>query len=241
MVSLLSHAGSVLVLGLFVPLLCVSLWLGSRRGERPPGKLVLAMAGWSLAGAVLPALFYWQYVPELLEPGAAAPASTAGGLATLVESRFTPLAALAMAWHRLRLFYGWPFAALATAALVALVLRQPRRSLGVSLALAASGTYLGMNFLRAGLGSTHVFQFSKDDLVVLPLVVILVGAVVNRLASRGTAGRAAAALLAAAWVGFGLKSLGSDVRRRFIRPDYPPAVESAEAGRPTPERPATAR
>jgi hypothetical protein len=229
MVSLLSYAGSVLVLGLFVPLLCASLWLGSRRAERPWGRSILSIAGWSLAGTILPAFFYWQYVPELLAPAPAA-ASAGGGLASLVEGRFTPIAALAMAGLRLRLFYGWPFAVLAFGALLAMALGRVRllQPLGVPLVLAASGTYLGMNFLRAGLGSTHIFQFSKDDLVVLPLVVILIGALANALWARGPVARAASAVLVAGWAVWGLSSFGSDVRRRFIRPEYPPATAGGE-------------
>jgi hypothetical protein len=216
-VSLLSYAGSVLVLGLFVPLLAAALAL--TRSEPPPPSRVLAIALWPLAAALLAAaLFYWQYVPELLGTG------TGGGegVSALVDASFTPIAALAMAGRRLWLFYG-VFGGVAAAALVTAFVRRtwPSHSLTIPLALAASGTYLGMNVLRAGLGETHIFQFSKDDLVILPLVVVLLGSLARRMVERGHALRAAGALLLVAWVSWGFLSLASDVERRFLRPDYP--------------------
>jgi hypothetical protein len=92
--------------------------------------------------------------------------------------------------------------------------------LTLPLAFAASTAYLGMNFLRAGLGSTHIFQFSKDDLVVLPLVALLLGTLVRVLWEKGPIPRALALALVLGWVGWGLVSLSRDVRSRFLRFEY---------------------
>lgn len=228
-ISLLSYAGSALVLGLFVPVFCLAV-LALR--PRPRSAIPAAVAGWSLAGALAAlVLFYAQYIPELLPS-----ASTAGSgavshgppLEGLVDLTLTPWAALTMAAHRLVLFYSWPYALAALAALAALFVFALRRDstidrLALPLAVAASGTYLGMNFLRAGLGSTHIFQFSKDDLVVLPLVTLLVAGLLRRLASgRELAPRLLATALLAGWIVWGATSLAADVRSRFLRPEYPP-------------------
>jgi hypothetical protein len=222
-VSLLSYAGSALVLGLFVPFFCLGLLF---LRPRPRSAILGAIAGWSLAGAVAAVgLFYAQYLPELLPRSSTAP-SNGPVLGGLVDPRLTPVAALSMAAHRLTLLYAWPYALAAVIALVALFLgRHGREStlhrLAWPLAAAASLTYLGMNFLRAGLGSTHIFQFSKDDLVVLPLVALLVAGLVRRLASGGVASRLAATGLLAGWIVWGATSLAADARSRFLRPEYP--------------------
>jgi hypothetical protein len=94
--------------------------------------------------------------------------------------------------------------------------------LALPLAIAASATYLAMNFLRAGLGSTHIFQFSKDDLVILPVITLLLGGLLRVMWEKGASSRALALALLLGWVGWGLWSLSGDVQRRFLRPDYPP-------------------
>jgi len=222
-ISILSYAGSVLTLGLFVPFLCAAV-LFQRRG-RPSLRTAAALAGWPLAGALAAAwLFYLQYIPELLGSSAGSEASPGGGgLSALVEPTLTPGAALWMAFHRLRLFYGWPYA-LGAMALLAWFFRQRGKGvhpLALPLALAASATYLAMNFLRAGLGSTHIFQFSKDDLVILPVVTLLLGGLLRVLWEKGAVARALALALLLGWAGWGLWSLSGDVQRRFLRPDYP--------------------
>ncbi len=234
-ISLLSYAGSALVLGLFVPFFCLALLAIH---PRPRPTIVVATAGWSLVGALAATvLFYTQYLPELFPNGAAAAAAAAAGasshgpaLGGLIDLRLTPWTALSMAAHRLTLFYGWPYALVAAGALLVLLLRRDStlHRLARPLAVAASGTYLGMNFLRSGLGSTHIFQFSKDDLVVLPLVALLVAGLLHRLARGGLASRVLATGLLAGWMVWGFSSLASDVRGRFLRPDYPP-----ETGRPS--------
>jgi hypothetical protein len=219
-ISILSYAGSVLTLGLFVPLLAIAV-LATRVG---PPSTVLAVAAWPLAGALAAAwLFYFSYIPELLGTSAPAGAPPGGsGLAALVEPRITPWAALSIAFYRLRLFYSGPFAIGALALLARFLWRRGEGGtrLAFPLALAASGTYLGMNFLRAGLGSTHIFQFSKDDLVILPVVVLLLGSAFGAMWEKRAPWRVVALALVLCWVGFGLSSLSSDIGGRFRRPDY---------------------
>jgi hypothetical protein len=224
-ISILSYAGSVLTLGILVPLLALAVALA--RGVSARGWTVAALAGWPLAGALTAAwLFYLAYIPELLGPSGGSDAAGGGsGISTLVEPRLTPLAGLSMAFYRLRLFYGLLFALAAIAILVVFVRRRGKgfQALALPLALALSGTYLGMNFLRAGLGSTHIFQFSKDDLVILPLVTLLLGGVLQAMWERGALPRVFALALLAGWVGFGLWSLSRDIQGRFRRPEYPPS------------------
>jgi hypothetical protein len=222
-ISILSYAGSVLTLGIFVPILSLAVLLSSPTGSKR--GTAAALAGSSLAGALAAAgIFYWQYVPELLGSGETMESGAGTGLSTLVEGRLTPVAALAMAFYRLQLFYAWPYTILGIALLAWFFGKRERgfHPASVPFAVAATGTYLGMNFLRAGLGSTHIFQFSKDDLVVLPLVALLLGGFVRVLWERGSPGRALAIAIVAGWVAFGLFSLASDVERRFLRFEYPP-------------------
>ena len=88
--------------------------------------------------------------------------------------------------------------------------------------MATIGTYLGLNFLRAGLGATHIFQFSKDDLVILPLFVIALAFVIERVRDLAPRiGPLLTASLVAGFVVWSTVSLARDVRSRFIRPDYP--------------------
>ena len=53
-ISILSYAGSVLTLGIFVPFLCLAVFV-SRKG-RPNFKTVASLAGWTLAGALAAAV-----------------------------------------------------------------------------------------------------------------------------------------------------------------------------------------
>jgi hypothetical protein len=84
--------------------------------------------------------------------------------------------------------------------------------------------FFGLNFLRSGLGETHIFQFTKDDLVLLPLAAIVFGVFVDRLAERGRVARWVAAGVLAGWVGWGCVAIVRDVQIRFVRPDYPPTT-----------------
>jgi hypothetical protein len=226
-ISILSYAGSVLTLGLFVPLLGIAILL--TRTGRP--STAVASTLWPLAGALASAwLFYLSYVPELLGTSAAsggASESAGGGISALVDSRLTPGAALSMAFYRLRLFYG-PFSFAGAALLLRFLWLRGRgaRQLALPLTLAASATYLGMNFLRAGLGSTHIFQFSKDDLAILPVFTLLLGSFAGALWGKGRGARAVALALVLGWMGWGLWSLSRDVEGRFRRPDYPPSPGS---------------
>jgi hypothetical protein len=223
-ISILSYAGSVLTLGIFIPSLCLAVLLVSREG-RPKLATVGALAGFSLAGALAAAwLFYLPYIPELLgSSGGGGATAGEAGLAALVDPRLTPGAALTMAFHRLRLFYGWPYALTSLALLLAFFWQRGKEihPLALPLALAASVTYLGMNFLRAGLGATHIFQFSKDDLVILPVIALLLGGLLNLLWEGGRVARALALALVLGWVGWAQVSLSRDVRARFLRPEYP--------------------
>jgi hypothetical protein len=220
-VSLLSYAGSVLTLGLFFPLL--SLALVFSRKERSNIPTAAALAGWPLAGALAAAgLFYLQYVPELVGSAPVNQVSGGVGLSALVEVGFTPVSALSTTFYRLRLFYGWIYALAGIGLLARFLWRRGKdlHPLALPLAIAASGTYLGMNFLRAGLGSTHIFQFSKDDLVILPVMAFLFGGLLSALWDKGALRRAIALGLLAGWIAWGLVCLSRDVRGRFLRPEY---------------------
>jgi hypothetical protein len=219
--SLLSYAGSALTLGLFVPWFCLALIvLGTGSAEKRRATII---AGWALLGAMAALLaFYWQYVPELF-PGTEEipPENGTGAMGQLIDFTLTPFAAMSMAAYRLALFYSPLFVILALSSVFMLRRRKPS-TLAASLVVATVGTYLGLNFLRAGLGSTHIFQFSKDDLVVLPLFVVALAFVIERVRqSSPRGGPILAAMLIAGFVGWSALSLAEDVRSRFIRPDYP--------------------
>lgn len=230
--SLMSYAGSALVLGLFVPAAALGVvWLAPKKteGTRP---LARAMLVWSLTGALSAVtLFYLQYVPELLGSGAG---GTDEQASELISLSVTPIAAWRMAAYRLQLFLGPAIAALFVAALIVASLRnlaegrnedslgsKTLTSLTRALVFASVTTFLGLNFLRSGLGETHIFQFTKDVLVVLPLVCILFAHYITRL-WQGRWSRALVVVFVGGWVVWSAQSFSNDVRRRFIRPDYPP-------------------
>ena len=223
-ISILSYAGSALVLGMFVPAFCLAFSFVAR-DTRPPTARLVAIAGWAFVGALVAVgTFYLQYIPELLMRPEHAGASS-GDPSQLVSLSFTPLSALSMSAHRMNLFYGPVFTLLTLGTLIWL---QGRRGdvLARPLALAAIATFLGLNFLRAGLGATHIFQFSKDDLVVLPLVVLVLGILLDR-GWRTRTGRVLGAVFLVGWIGWGVVAFAGDIRSRFIRPDYPPPVKGA--------------
>ncbi|HEX9726132.1 MAG TPA: hypothetical protein VGC53_17780, partial [Vicinamibacteria bacterium] len=222
--SILSYAGSVLVLGLFVP--AFALAVGLRNRDRETIGRALRVSGWALVGALTAiALFYSQYVPELL-PGLTSEAPPNASTGTLIDLRLTPVAALQMSAHRLLLFYGPLFGTLVFAGMFFLRRRLTNR-LTFPLACGTLFTFLGLNVLRSGLGATHIFQFTKDDLVLLPLAAVVLGCITDLAANQKRWGRAMAGSLLAGWIGWGCFALARDVRARFIRPDYPP-VDSAE-------------
>jgi hypothetical protein len=228
-VSILSYAGSALVLGLFIP--AFSLIVFWRRKETGDAGRAVRTALWALAGALTAiALFYAQYVPELV-PGLLYPGQAAAASEDLIELSFTPIAALEMAAHRINLFYGPIFGLLLFVALPWVRKRVPDR-LGFPLAVGALVAFFGLNFLRSGLGDTHIFQFTKDDLVLLPLAAIVFGVVIDRLAERSRLGKWAAAAVLAGWVGWGCVALARDVQIRFVRPDYPPETSASPIGLP---------
>jgi len=220
--SILSYAGSALVLGLALPAFALAAAL---RPKEPFDRGRAArVAAWSLAGALLAlGLFYVQYVPELLPGLVAAGSPSAAGPPTepLVHPQLSPGAALAMTWHRLILFYGPVFGPLT---LAALALRRGGfpHPLASPLAFGVGFAFLGLNFLRAGLGPTHIFQFTKDDLLLLPLACMVLGNLGAGNLERTGWRRLVAGALFAGWIGWGGFALVRDVRLRFIRPDYPP-------------------
>jgi len=221
--SILSYAGSVLVLGLFVPTFAVAAGLHDR--ERATAGSAVRVSLWALAGALFAiGLFYTQYIPELL-PGLVGDTSGVASAGTLIDLRFTPMAALKMSVHRLLLFYGPVFGPLVFAGLY-FARRHLSHRLGFALACGAGFTFLGLNVLRSGLGATHIFQFSKDDLVLLPLAAIVLGNLIDVAANQKPWGRVLAAALLLGWMGWGGFALARDVRSRFIRPDYPPAASA---------------
>ena len=218
-ISLLSYAGSALVLGMFVPVFCLAFYFVAR-STRPPTVRLVAIAGWALLGALVAVgAFYLQYIPELLiRPEHAGVLN--GDPSQLVSLSFTPLSALSMSAHRMNLFYGPVFTLLTLGTLIWLFGRSGD-ALARPLAIAAIATFLGLNFLRAGLGPTHIFQFSKDDLVVLPLVVLALGILLEH-GWRKRTGRILGAVAIIGWMGWSVVAFSGDIRSRFIRPDYPP-------------------
>ena len=220
-IAILSYAGSALVLGMFVPAFCMAFYFVARN-MRPATVRLVAIAGLALLGALVAVgTFYLQYVPELLMRPEQASASN-GELSQLVSLSFTPLFALSMSVHRMNLFYGSVFTLLTVGTLIWLR-RQSGDVLARPLALAAIATFLGLNFLRAGLGTTHIFQFSKDDLVVLPLVVLALGILLEH-GWHSRTGRVLGGVLMIGWIGWGGVAFSGDIRSRFVRPDYPPPV-----------------
>jgi len=226
-VSLLSYAGSALVLGLFIPIFALSI---SIRNEEPEDKgRAVRVALWALVGALLAiAVFYVQYLPELT-PELLDPTASSGTSEALIAFDFTPFAAIKMSAHRLNIFYGPFFGLLVFLGLPFLRRYFPNR-LTRPLVIATLATFLGLNFLRSGLGDTHIFQFTKDDLVLLPLAAAIYGCLADRLASRGRVGRTAAIALLAGWVSWGCLALVRDVKIRFHRPDYPPIAAEIASG-----------
>lgn len=218
-ISILSYAGSALVLGLFIPAFCLA-FVFVKKDRRPATTTLISIAAWALIGALVAiASFYWQYVPEILTRPPSAASS-----AELVETTLTPLAAVSMSAYRLNLFYGiFGFLALGSLLVLRGKLRHP---LTGPLVAAAVATFLGLNFLRAGLGATHIFQFSKDDLVLVPVITIALGVLVDTwIASKRS--RIVAGLIVIGWIGWGTFRLSTDIRGRFIRPDYPPPARVA--------------
>jgi hypothetical protein len=233
-VSILSYAGSALVLGLFIPAFSLAILL-QRKDPGDFGK-ASATALAALAGAMLAVgLFYVQYVPELL-PGGIRQATATGSQATLIDLQVTPMAGLAMTIHRLNLFYG-PFFGLLIFVALPWVRKTFSHRLTFPLGFATLFAFIGLNFLRSGLGDTNIFQFTKDDLVLLPLAAIVLGALFDRLAARSRVGRIAAYGILVGWVGWGCVALARDVRSRFIRPDYPPPVARLVSPPATPALP----
>jgi hypothetical protein len=209
--SILSHAGGALALGTFVPAFALAAALGAAPGDR--GR-ALRLAAWALAGALLAVgSFYWQYVPELL-PGVSGVATGA----PLVELRFTPLEALGMAWHRLTLFYSG-FGMIAAVGALAVRGRFTHPLAGPLTAGVGFG-FLGLNVLRSGLGETHIFQFTKDDLLVLPWVSIVIGELWAAGSERWPRRRLVVSSMLALWMAWGAWALFRDVRLRFVRPGY---------------------
>ena len=221
-VSILSYAGSALVLGMLVPAFCLA-FVFVKKDRRPETKRLVAIALWALAGALVAVFtFYWQYLPELLTQPEASRSSS-----ELIDVSFTPLAALSMAAHRLNLFY-WIFGFFALACIYFIRHRLEHPLVG-PLAGAAIATFVGMNFLRAGLGTTHIFQFSKDDLVILPVVVFALGVAFDAMRQRSKTARIVTTVLLIGWIGWGAVWLSRDIRSRFIRPDYPPPTARTAA------------
>jgi hypothetical protein len=218
-VSILSYAGSALVLGMLVPAFCLA-FVFVDKDRRPETRRLVAIASWALAGALVAVFsFYWQYVPEILtQPDVSRSSSD------LVEVSFTPLAAVSMTAHRLYLFYEF-FGFLALGGLFFLRGKLTHPLVG-PLAGAAVATFVGLNFLRAGLGSTHIFQFSKDDLVILPVIVFALGVLLD---GSHRVGKSVRIVIVTLWIAWGAVWFARDIRGRFIRPDYPPATAGTTA------------
>ena len=125
-----------------------------------------------------------------------------------------------MAFHRLQLFYGPLFGALMFLALP-FIRGRCNHPLAFPVILGSIVTFLALNFLRSGLGSTHIFQFTKDDLVLLPLVAMVLGILIQELAQQPRILlRSIALALLLSWIGLGIMTLSDRLHDRFIRPDY---------------------
>jgi hypothetical protein len=219
-ISLLSYAGSALVLGLFVPAFAVTVPIRCKKGNF--ASLAVRAAFWALVGALTAiALYYVQYIPELVPNWLGGTESATSASSELIELDLTPLAAFRMAVHRINLFYGPLFGALVFFGLL-VVRRKFTHPLGFPLVFGTLAAFFGLNFLRSGLGETHIFQFTKDDLVLLPLAVIVFGALADGIAQRSRWGKVVAAAFLAGWMVWGCVELVRDVRVRFRRLDYPP-------------------
>jgi hypothetical protein len=219
-VSLLSYAGSALVLGLFIPAFSVAILLQREQGSFP--SIALRAAFWALVGALAAiALYYIQYIPELAPGWLGGTETSAAAPGELIQLRVTPLAALGTAAYRVHRFYG-PLYGLLIFFALPFVRRKLSHRLAFPLAFGALAAFFGLNFLRSGLGETHIFQFTKDDLVLLPLAAVVYGVLVDSLALRSRWGKAVAATLLAGWMAWGTFELVRDVRVRFRRLDYPP-------------------
>ena len=213
-IALLSYAGSALVLGFFIPVFCIVFGLQNYHQEKTMQRLI-CVAGSSLFGALAALfIFYWQYIPEIITS-----AHSTSTLNDLIEISFTPLNALTMGMNRLYQFYGlFGFIALSS---LYFLRRQHDNPFVFSLCTSSVITYLGMNFLRAGLGNTHIFQFSKDDLVLLPVIVLSLATLANRW-QNWKISQFCTIILITTWVVWGNMSLARDIQKRFIRPDYIP-------------------
>lgn len=221
-ISLLSYAGSALVLGLFVPTFALMVLV--RSGDADDKGLAARVALWALIGALFAiSVFYIQYLPELT-PGWLDPNPSTSE--PLISLEVTPFAALKMAVHRVNLFYGPFFGLLAFLAIPFLRGYLPNR-LTLPLLVATLTTFMGLNVLRSGLGDTHIFQFTKDDLVLLPLAVVIYGCLTDRLLARRRMGQVAGIALLGGWMAWGCLSLARDVQIRFRRPDYSPTAAEA--------------
>jgi hypothetical protein len=222
-VSILSYAGCALDLGLFIPAFCLVVLI--RRQEVGDPRRAIATALWALAGALTAmALFYSQYIPELL-PGLTAGGEAAGTSPSLIHFRLTPVAALGMTLHRFNLFYGPVFGLLFVIGLP-WARKQFSGSLGLPVGVATLFAYFGLNFLRSGLGATNIFQFTKDGLVLLPLFAVVLGCLLMKLTAKGRFWKIVAVGLFCGWVSWGFLSMARNVQARFIRPDYPPAASN---------------
>jgi hypothetical protein len=168
------------------------------------------------------ALYYIQYIPELAPGWLGGTETSAAAPSELIQLRVTPLAALGTAAYRVYRFYG-PLYGLLIFFALPFVRRKLSHRLVFPLAFGTLVAFFALNFLRSGLGETHIFQFTKDDLLLLPLAVIVYGVLVDTLALRSRWGKAVATALLAGWIAWGTVELVRDVRVRFRRLDYPPA------------------
>jgi hypothetical protein len=195
---LLSYTGGALVQGLFIPAFSVAILLSRRDGN--DSGLAVRTAVWALVEALATtAAYYVQYIPELA-PGWLGDTRFFLPLRELIELPVTPLAALGTAACRTHRFYGPLFFGLLMFFGLPLVRRKLSHRLVFPLAFGTLAAFLSLNVLRSGLGKTHIFQFTKDELVLLPLTAIVYGLLVETRALRGRWRKALASALLAGWV-----------------------------------------
>jgi hypothetical protein len=211
-VALVSYSGSPLALGFFLPSFAAVLALRPKAREDRARALNVLVAA-ALAATIAFSVFYVQYVPVLLS-------ATGEGGGTLVDSRFTPFAAVQTAFDRLMRWYGPIFTALFGLGLFASRKFFPERPSG-ELATAVVATFLGLNLVRAGLGDTTAFESTKDEMLLLPLAALVLAGLAERGLSGSRWKRALAAALVTGWVLWGTLFFASHVRSRFQRTAFP--------------------
>ncbi len=191
----------ILYLSSLINLSLFSLLLAWFERKRIPALLVF----WGLVAAAAVLLVYLPFTMLFFTEILPALASGEGGG---TENR---PAGLAVALLRVTYFYGIGFPAIAIAGFL-LLWREGER--WVSRVLAAYGlSFLGLLVLRAVSGT---FKDLKEFVYIGPFVAVTAGAALDSLWRRGRWGRAAAVMIAAGLIAFGLAKYGEYFRMHTV-------------------------